>query len=79
VHTIDVVGALHGELQLLIPLDALVPLDDLAGKLTRRGIPDPLRQVSHDKADTRVQLARMPLHLGRDTARLVLDPRLIGD
>jgi multiple sugar transport system substrate-binding protein len=41
-HTIDVVGALHGELQPLVALDALVPLDDLAGKLTDRGIPDPL-------------------------------------
>jgi multiple sugar transport system substrate-binding protein len=41
-HTIDVIGALHGELQPLVPLDALVPLDDLAGKLTRRGIPDTL-------------------------------------
>ena len=28
-HTIDVVGALHGELQPLAALDALVPLDDL--------------------------------------------------
>ena len=41
-HTIDVVGALHGELQPLVPLDALVPLDDLARRLTGRGIPDPL-------------------------------------
>jgi multiple sugar transport system substrate-binding protein len=41
-HTIDVVGALHGELQPLVPLDALVPLDDLAGRLTARGIPEPL-------------------------------------
>jgi len=41
-HAIDVVGALHGELQPLVPLDALVPLDDLVGKLTRRGIPGPL-------------------------------------
>ena len=32
-HTIDVVGALHGELQPLVTLDALVPLDDLAGNL----------------------------------------------
>src|SRR3984893_9152276 len=39
---IGVVGALHGELQPLVPLEALVPLDDLAGKLTRRGIPDSL-------------------------------------
>ena len=41
-HTIDVVGALHGELQPLVPLDALAPLDDLAAKLKGRGIPDPL-------------------------------------
>jgi len=31
-HTIDVVGALHGELELLVKRDELVPLDDLAGK-----------------------------------------------
>jgi multiple sugar transport system substrate-binding protein len=41
-HAIDVVGALHGELQPLVAPDALVPLDDLAGKLTRRGVPDRL-------------------------------------
>jgi multiple sugar transport system substrate-binding protein len=41
-HAIDVVGALHGELQPLVSLEALVPLDDLSGKLTGRGIPDPL-------------------------------------
>ena len=41
-HTIDIIGALHGELQPLVPLDALVPLDDLAGKLKGRGIPEPL-------------------------------------
>src|SRR3984893_9564558 len=41
-HTMVVVGALHGELQPLVPLDALVPLDDLAGRLTGRGIPEPL-------------------------------------
>src|SRR6266446_9835843 len=42
---IDVVGALHGELQPLVPLDALVPLDDLTGELTRRGIPDSLLRL----------------------------------
>src|SRR6266436_1565815 len=41
-HGIDVVGALHGELQSLVPLDALVPLYVLAGKLAGRGILDPL-------------------------------------
>jgi multiple sugar transport system substrate-binding protein len=40
--TIDVIGALHGELQPLVSSEALVPLDDLAGRLTGRGIPDPL-------------------------------------
>src|SRR5271165_4460958 len=41
-HTIDVVGALHGELQPLVPLDALAPLDDLAARLADRGIPESL-------------------------------------
>src|SRR6516164_8752270 len=40
--TIDVVGALHGELQPLAGLDALVPLDDFAGKLMGRAISSPL-------------------------------------
>jgi len=44
-HAIGVVGALHGELQPLVPLDALVALDDLAGELTRRGIPDTLLRL----------------------------------
>jgi multiple sugar transport system substrate-binding protein len=44
-HTIDVVGALHGELQPLVRPDALVPLDELAGKLAGRGIPDPLLRL----------------------------------
>jgi len=41
-HTIDVVGALHGELQPLARLGALAPLDGLARKLTDRGIPEAL-------------------------------------
>ena len=41
-HGINIIGALHGELQPLVPLNALVPLDDIAGKLTGRGIPGPL-------------------------------------
>jgi multiple sugar transport system substrate-binding protein len=40
--TIDVVGGLQGELQPLVRLDALAPLDEFAAKLTGRGIPDPL-------------------------------------
>jgi multiple sugar transport system substrate-binding protein len=41
-HTVGVIGALHGELQQLLPLDALVPLDGLTSRLTRRGIPETL-------------------------------------
>jgi multiple sugar transport system substrate-binding protein len=40
--TIYVVGALHGELQPLVSLDALVPLDDLGRKATARCVPDAL-------------------------------------
>ena len=54
IHTIDVVGALQGELQPLVSLDALVPLDDLARKLRRRGIPDSL--LSLGKFGTEHQL-----------------------
>ena len=39
---IDVIGALHGELQPLALLDVLVPLDDLAKTASDRGIPDTL-------------------------------------
>src|SRR5215468_1621766 len=45
IHTIDVVGALHGELHTRVSLDALVPLDDIARKLARRGIPNSLMSV----------------------------------
>jgi multiple sugar transport system substrate-binding protein len=38
-HTVSLIGALHGELQPLVPMDALEPLDDLAGKLADRKIP----------------------------------------
>src|SRR5262249_1013474 len=37
--SIDVVGALHGELKPLASLEVLVPLDDLATRLAGRGIP----------------------------------------
>jgi multiple sugar transport system substrate-binding protein len=41
-HTLDVIGALHGELQPLVRFDALAPLDDFVGKLTGRGFPSSL-------------------------------------
>src|SRR6516162_1402000 len=53
-HAIAVVGALHGELEPLVSLDALVPLDDFARKLTGRGIPDLL--LSLGKFGTEHQL-----------------------
>ena len=38
-HTISLIGALHGELEPLVTLHALVPLDQLAASLADRGIP----------------------------------------
>jgi multiple sugar transport system substrate-binding protein len=38
-HTISLIGALHGELEPLMTLNGIVPLDDLATKLQDRGIP----------------------------------------
>ncbi|HTW69292.1 MAG TPA: ABC transporter substrate-binding protein [Acetobacteraceae bacterium] len=38
-HTISLIGALHGELEPLVTLHALVPLDALAASLADRGIP----------------------------------------
>jgi len=38
-HTFSLIGALHGELQPLLAMRALVPLDDLAAQLKDRGIP----------------------------------------
>ncbi len=41
-HTISLIGALHGELQPLLPINGLVPLDDLAAQLKDRGFPPDL-------------------------------------
>ena len=38
-HTISLLGALHGELQPLLPMGALEPIDDIAATLKERGIP----------------------------------------
>jgi multiple sugar transport system substrate-binding protein len=63
-HTIDVVGALHGELQPLVPLDALVPLDDLAAELTGPGPAAVARQI-RDRAPTLYPVDAGELHHGR--------------
>jgi multiple sugar transport system substrate-binding protein len=44
-HTISLIGALHGELQPLLPIDGLVPVDDLAAKLADRGFPPDLMKL----------------------------------
>jgi multiple sugar transport system substrate-binding protein len=41
-HTISAIGALHGELQPMLPIGGLVPVDDLAAKLKDRGFPPDL-------------------------------------
>jgi multiple sugar transport system substrate-binding protein len=46
-HTISLIGALHGELEPLVTMNALVPLDDLAAKLKDRGIPAGLMKLGH--------------------------------
>ena len=43
--TVSLVGALHGELQPLVPMGALAPLDALLPKLADRGIPAPLMEL----------------------------------
>jgi len=49
--TVSLVGALHGELQPLVPMDALDPIDDVAAKLTGRGIPAGLMQLGRFGTD----------------------------
>jgi len=44
-HTISLLGALHGELQPLVPMGALDPIDDVAASLKDRGIPAGLMEL----------------------------------
>lgn len=46
-HTISLIGALHGELEPLLTLNGIVPLDDLAAQLQDRGIPAGLMKLGH--------------------------------
>jgi multiple sugar transport system substrate-binding protein len=41
-HTIDLIGALHGELEPLVKRGELLPLNDLAKRLTERDVPNTL-------------------------------------
>ena len=44
-HTISLMGALHGELQPLVPMGAIDPIDDVAASLKDRGIPAGLMEL----------------------------------
>lgn len=44
-HTISLIGALHGELSPLVPMNALDAIDDVAGKIASRGIPSGLMEL----------------------------------
>lgn len=44
-HTVSLVGALHGELQPLVPIGALDAVDDVANELKARGIPAGLMEL----------------------------------
>jgi multiple sugar transport system substrate-binding protein len=43
--TVSLVGAVHGELQPLVPMNVLEPIDDVAATLADRGIPPTLMQL----------------------------------
>jgi multiple sugar transport system substrate-binding protein len=43
--TVSLVGALHGEIGPLVPMGALQPIDDVAAKVSGRGIPASLMQL----------------------------------
>ncbi len=44
-HTIGLIGALHGELSPLVPMNALDPIDDVAAKLASAGVPANLLEL----------------------------------
>jgi len=43
--TVSLIGALHGEIGPLVPMGALEPIDDVAARLSGRGIPASLMQL----------------------------------
>jgi len=45
--TMSLIGALHGELAPLVPLDALTPLDAMGDTLKEDGVPAPLVTLAH--------------------------------
>jgi multiple sugar transport system substrate-binding protein len=57
--TISLIGALHGELSPLQPLNALEPLDDMLPQLAPRGIPDGLLRLGRLGTDRQLYVPWM--------------------
>ena len=57
--TVSLVGALHGELQPLVPLGALDAIDDVAAKLAGRNIPASLMQLGKLGTDKQLYIPWM--------------------
>ncbi|MBI1775799.1 MAG: extracellular solute-binding protein [Proteobacteria bacterium] len=57
--TVSLIGAVHGELQPLVPMATLDPVDDVAAKLGSRGIPAGLMQLGRLGTDKQVYIPWM--------------------
>src|SRR5581483_1296286 len=58
-HTISLIGALHGELSPLVPMNGLDPVDDVAAKLTGAGIPANLMTLGKFGGDKQLYIPWM--------------------
>jgi multiple sugar transport system substrate-binding protein len=58
-HTISLIGALHGELQPLLSINGLVPVDDLAAQLKDRGFPAELMKLGKFGTDHQMYIPWM--------------------
>ena len=59
-HTISLMGALHGELQPLLPMGALEAIDDVAASLKDRGIPNGLMELGKLGTSHQMYIPWMP-------------------
>jgi multiple sugar transport system substrate-binding protein len=58
-HTISMIGALHGELSPLVPMNALDPVDDIAGKMSALGVPANLMSLGKFGGDKQLYIPWM--------------------
>jgi multiple sugar transport system substrate-binding protein len=58
-HTISLIGALHGELSPLVPMNGLEPLDDVAAKVAGLGIPANLMALGKFGGDKQLYIPWM--------------------